>query len=95
MLRNTIKPTFEYIVYKSYDNINKKDMLVLFDGEILIMYAYKATREQYEDEAKNNEAFHKCEVFTSRKGKQYIYWRDEEADIDYLTPLERASDYVK
>lgn len=94
MMRNTIKPKIEYIVYKSYDKTEKKDMLVLFDGETLIMYAYKAPWEQYLYEAENNETFHQCEVFTSRKGKQYIYWRDEEADIDYFTPLEKASQYV-
>ena len=91
-MRNTIKAKFEYIVKAGRivcGDGRKIEIYTLYDGNEFIMIAKKASWEQYKDEAKDNECFNKCEVFTSRKGKQYIYWRDEEADIDYLTPIEK------
>lgn len=59
----------------------------LFDGEEFIMYAHYATWETYVSDVQlnSNEAARLCEVFTTRKGNQFIYWRDEEIDADYLT----------
>ena len=34
-----------------------------------------------------NEAARKCEVFTTVKGNQFVYWRDEEADWDLITKI--------
>ena len=34
-----------------------------------------------------DEMFRRCEVFTTVKGNQFIYWRDEEIDADYITKV--------
>ena len=90
-MRDTIKARNEYIVKAGrivcgYEK--KIEVYTLYDGKEFIMMAKKASWEEYKDEAKENECFNNCEVFTDKKGKQYIYWRDEEANIDYLTPIE-------
>ena len=36
-----------------------------------------------------NELAHKVEVFTTVKGNQFIYWRDEESDEDFITKVEQ------
>lgn len=32
---------------------------------------------------------HKVEVFTTVKGNQFIYWRDEKSDEDFITKVEK------
>lgn len=53
------------------------------------MYNYReAVKEDYLEEKEGNECFNLCEVFTTQKGNQYIYWRDEEIDEDRITKVE-------
>lgn len=59
----------------------------LYDGEQFIMYARYASWDEYNHDVLSfgNECAHFCEAFTTREGNQFIYWRDEEIDADYLT----------
>jgi len=58
---------------------------VLLDGDKVVMVACLIPFDEYRKEQEQNEMFHLCERFTTRKGNHYIYWRDEETDTDYIT----------
>lgn len=58
---------------------------VLLDGDTVIMVACLIPFDEYQKEREQNEMFHLCERFTTRRGNHYIYWRDEETDTDYIT----------
>ena len=53
--------------------------------------AQKRSYEDYKDEERQNEMFRRYEVFTTVKGNQFIYWRDEEIDADYITKVSREA----
>ena len=61
----------------------------LRDGDDVIMIAGLRSYEDYREELvrSGNEAAVLCEVFKTVKGNTFAYWRDEEADHDYLTML--------
>lgn len=61
----------------------------LYDGGRFIMYARYASWDEYNQDILSfgNECAHFCEAFTTRKGNQFIYWRDEEIDAVYLTKV--------
>ena len=74
--------------------IGKNDMLrynhgenarVLLDGMEVVMLCEIKSLQEYQDNKDGNECFREREVFTTRNGKQYIYWRDEELDENYIT----------
>ena len=68
-------------------DMNEYPVKMVVDGEYIVMFALARSVEDYEAEKEGNECFHFCEVFTSRKGSQYIYWRDEETNTDYITKI--------
>lgn len=62
-------------------------LCMVLDGDEPIMVACLRSFDDYTAELKGNECFHFCERFTTRKGNQFIYWRDEETDTDYITKV--------
>ncbi len=86
-MKDTIKAKERYwigsnqTIRQEYGN----DAKALMDGQKAVMICIKKTLEDYEYNRRENECFEKCEVFTTDKGKQYIYWRDNELDEDYIT----------
>lgn len=66
--------------------------LILLDGSTFVMGAQFRSFEDfiYECVNGNNEAAGLCEMFITKKGNKFIYWRDYEADEDYLTKYEEA-----
>lgn len=62
---------------------------LLLDGDEPVMIAGIRSYVDYRDELvmSGNEAAVLCEVFKTRKGNIFAYWRDNEADQDYLTNL--------
>lgn len=67
-----------------------KDAKALLDGQRVVMICIKKSLEDYEYNKKENECFEKCEVFTTEAGKQYIYWRDNELEEDYITMIQEV-----
>jgi len=61
---------------------------VLRDGDEVIMVAELVTYPSYCAEREQNEAFNFCECFVTEKGNRFVYWRDEEIDLDCLTKLD-------
>ena len=55
------------------------------DGNKDLFVAQKVSEEDYKTEKEQNEAFCFCETFTTIKEDQFIYWRDNELDEDYIT----------
>ena len=84
MLNTTIQAKVEYIVKKARDKRDGKEYRVLFDGDEMIMVAEKLNMHDHLENIENNECYHVCERFITRRGSTFIYARDEEADIDYL-----------
>ena len=85
-MRNKIKAKVGYEVryLKS-----KPDTVRVYDGEVFLFEGERRSYEDYVEEVVNegNEMARKCEVFTTVKGNQFVYWRDEEADWDLITKI--------
>lgn len=83
-MKNTIMPKYEYIVKRL-----KPSMVVsLYDGVKFIMNAELKPHKDFIEEKDCNEMFNWCETFVANyddKQVQFVYWRDEEIDEDYLT----------
>ena len=100
-MRNTIKaktgyrvitprkgfPLYDMATYH-FDEVDADMVRVVADGDDVIMFALLVPYADYLAEKEGNECFNLCEVFTTRKGNQYIYWRDEEIDEDRITRVE-------
>lgn len=68
-----------------------KDTFKLFDGDRFIMKAtYRPWGDLIEElEEEGNECAVFCECFETVNYTRYIYWRDEEANEDYLSLVGR------
>lgn len=86
-MKDTIKAKEEYRVVKVRNIITGEEGYRIDDGAQPLFVAQKRTWEDYKDEKEQNECFNQCEVFTTAKGNQFIYWRDEEIDADYITKV--------
>ena len=87
-MRNTIKAKVGYVVWHRKNN---PDKITVCDGDDILFKGEQRSWEDYKDEVldEGNEMAHKCEVFTTVKGNQFIYWRDEESDEDFITKVEK------
>lgn len=85
-MRNTIKAKNGYIVKQLKSDPNQ---VRVYDGEDFLFEGERRSYEDYVEEVVNegNEMARKCEVFTTTKGNQFVYWRDEEADWDLITKI--------
>lgn len=90
MKRDTIKAKSPegYNVVKVKNVITDETGYRIDDGAQLLFVATLRSYEDYKEEKECNECFMNCEVFTDRNGVQYIYWRDNEIDADYITKVE-------
>lgn len=87
MMRTTITAKIGYRVKRVQNLDTGAIKLGLYDGDHLIMVAYRMSVEEFDDAQENNEAFNLCEVFTTVAGNVFVYWRDEETDEDYITKI--------
>lgn len=86
-MKNTIKAKNGYRVKKAKNIRTGEEVCAILDGVDILFVAYERTYDDYKEEERNNEMFNRCEIFTTVKGNQFIYWRDEELDADYVTKL--------
>lgn len=88
-MKDTIKAKNYYRIMKS-DRLEKENgtnARFLLDGDKIVMVCYIMSQEEADFNLANNEMFIKHEVFTTRKGSQFIYYRDEEIDVDYIVKV--------
>ena len=87
-MRNTIKAKNGYIVKQRKSDPTQ---VRVYDGEVFLFEGERRSYGDYVEEVVNegNEMARKCEVFTTVKGNQFVYWRDEEADWDLITKIEK------
>lgn len=87
-MRNTIKAKVGYEVRHLK---SKPDTVRVYDGDNFLFQGTLRTYEDYVDECVEggDETAVHCEVFTTAKGNQFVYWRCEEYDEDYLTKIEK------
>ena len=87
-MRNTIKAKVGYVIWHYASEPNK---LIVCDGDDVLFEGEHRSWEDYKEEVLEggNEMAHKVEVFTIMKGNQFIYWRDEESDEDFITKVEQ------
>lgn len=103
--KETIKAAESYRILKTKDNpritamlahllLNDFQDVFLLDGNNFIMFAELKSFEDFKDECLNgnNEAACIQEMFITKKGNKFIYWRDEERDDDYLTKYEAQNE---
>ena len=86
-MKNTIKAKDGFRVISLRNRDSRMEICAIFDGRKPLFIAQKCTYEDYQDEKQKNECFNQCEIFTTVKGNQFIYWRDEEIDTDYITKV--------
>lgn len=86
-MRDTIKAKDGYHVVKVRNIATGEEGYRIDDGCNPLFVAQKRSYEDYKDEERQNEMFRRCEVFTTVKGNQFIYWRDEEIDANYITKV--------
>lgn len=87
-MRDTIKSRDGFHVKKVVNIVTGGEGFRVDDGCNPLFVARKRSRADYQDEKRYNEMFRLCEVFTTVKGNQFIYWRDDEIDEDYITKVE-------
>ena len=87
-MRNTIKAKVGYVIWHYASEPNK---LIVCDGDDVLFEGERRSWEDYKEEVldEGNEMAHKVEVFTTVKGNQFIYWRDEESNEDFITKVEK------
>ena len=87
-----IKPKQETELYSlatwNFEETDADNVRVVVDGNDVIMFALLVPYADFLDEKRGNECFNLYEVFTTKKGNQYVYWRDEEIDEDRITKIE-------
>ena len=86
-MKTTIRAKNGYTVKKILNPKTREIKRILSDGDDIIMIADIASFEQYKDDIENSEGFAFCECFETVKGNKFIYYRDNELDIDYLVKL--------
>jgi len=86
-MTDTIKAKDGYRVVKVKNIITDEEGYRIDDGRTPLFVAQKRSCEDYKDEKRQNEMFRFCEIFTTVKGNQFIYWRDDEIDADYITKV--------
>lgn len=92
MKRDTIKA----ISPEGYNVVKVKNFITdeiagyrIDDGVEPLFVATLRSYEAYKREKESNECFMDCEVFTDKNGVQYIYWRDNEINADYITKVKK------
>ena len=59
----------------------------ILDGINQLFIAKRRSYEDYICDMAINEAATMCEIFTTVRGHQFIYWRDNETDEDFITKV--------
>ena len=86
-MKDTIKAKFGYHVRKVRNIITGDEAYRIDDGNNPIFVAKRTDMDTYQYNKCENEMFQLCEVFTTLKGNQFIYWRDNETDEDFVTKV--------
>ena len=87
-MKDTIKAKYGYRVRKVRNIFTGEEMFRIDDGLVPICIVKKRSYEDYKCDMANNEAATTCEIFTTVHGNQFIYWRDNEIDEDFITKVE-------
>ena len=91
-MSDTIKAIEGYRIKFCINKSGERNGFVqIWDGERFLFKAKERTLEDYNDEKSSNECFVKREVFTTRKGNQYVYWGDLETFEDYVTLIKKSA----
>ena len=61
----------------------------VLDGEKLVMFCKLVSMNEYREMMKSTDGdgYEICECFETVKGNKYIYFRDNECDIDYIVKI--------
>ncbi len=87
-MKDTIKAKDGFRVVKVKNIVTGDEGYRIDDGAEPLFVVQKRSYADYKDEERQNDMFRFCEVFTTVKGNQFIYWRDDEIDADYITKIE-------
>lgn len=87
-MKDTIKAQLGgYKVVPVVNAITGEKGVRIDDGHQPLFAAKLTDMDEYLSNQTGNDCFNFCEVFSTVDGKQYIYWRDEEANEDFITPV--------
>lgn len=83
---------YTYLLMHTTDFTN----VVVLDGGMFVMTAQLKSFEEFKEDylEGGNDAAELVEMFITKKGNKYIYWRDNAADEDYITKYEDQTAYL-
>lgn len=90
MRNDTIKAKTGFHVCRGTLRHTGEKVRGVYDGNDLLFAGKEISKKDMQDELRENEMFHICEIFTTVKGNRFIYARDEEIDQDYIIKVEEA-----
>lgn len=89
-MRNTItSKNGGFTVKHRTHKITGEKFTFVLDGDKPLFQAELVDMKFYKEEEEGNECFMFCEVFTTVKGNQFIYFRDNEIDVDYIVKVNK------
>jgi len=65
----------------------------VLDGEKLVMFCERVSMDEYREMMKctGGDGFKFCDCFETVKGNKFVYFRDNEFDIDYIVKIEEEN----
>ena len=87
-MKVTIKAKDGYRVRKC-----SQSQWAVLDGEKLTMICNRVSMDAYQEVMKSTsgDGFEFCECFETVKGNKFIYFRDNDFDVDYIVKFEGAN----
>ena len=66
---------------------------VVLDGKIPVLYCQRVSMEEYREMLKctSGDGYKICDCFETVEGEKYIYFTDNDFDIDYIVKIEEAN----
>ena len=86
-MKDSIKAREYFHVKRGAESDTGREMRGIYDGDELICAGYVMTEQDHADNMDGNECYQIIEVFTTRKGNQFIYSTDWEIDEYYIIKI--------
>lgn len=83
-MHDTVKARYEFHVHRHMIDTDA-NYWILYDGPEPLFVAQRRSYEDFCEKFDFNEETHTVEVFTTRKGNQFIYWYDAKIGADCLS----------
>lgn len=83
----TNKAKIGYRVIRVRNEVTGEECLRVYDGDMPLFVASERSFVDFQYQMQYSKCFMLYAVFATVKGNQFIYWRDEDIDADYITKI--------